>query len=119
MTAANCAAPAGAFAAPDTYAQGNLGRNSLRGFGFNQVDLSLRRQIALSEKWKLNFSAQAYNVFNHPSFDNPSAIGAANLSSPTFGVATQTVGGGFGGGSGSIYRSGGPRSMELSVRLQF
>ena len=108
-----------AFAAPGSYAQGNLGRNSLRGFGFSQVDLSLRRQIAISEKWKLNFSVQAYNVFNHPSFDNPSAIGAANLSSPTFGVATQTVGGGFGGGSGSVYSSGRPRSAELSVRLQF
>ena len=108
-----------AFSAPDSYAQGNLGRNSLRGFGFSQIDLSLRRQIVLTEKWRLNLSAQGYNVLNHPAFDNPSAFGAANLSSPTFGVATRTLGGGFGGGSGSLYRSGGPRSLELAVRLQF
>jgi hypothetical protein len=68
-----------AFEAPDTYAQGNLGRNSLRGFGFSQVDLSLRRQITLSEKWRLNVSAQAYNLLNHPAFANPTALEAANL----------------------------------------
>jgi hypothetical protein len=29
------------------------------------------------------------------------------------------LGQGFGGGVNSLYRSGGPRSMELSLRLQF
>jgi hypothetical protein len=110
-----------AFEAPDDYAQGNLGRNSLRGFGFKQLDFALRRQIALSEKWGINVSAQAFNLLNNASFANPTALGAANLSSPTFGVATRTLGGQFGGpgGAGSLYRSGGPRSIELAIRLQF
>jgi hypothetical protein len=107
-----------AFAAPtDAYAQGNLARNSLRGFNFNQLDLSLRRQIALSEKWRMNLSIQAFNVFNHANFSNPSSQEASNLSSPTFGLATRTVGGGVGGGS--LYQSGGPRSVELALRFQF
>lgn len=107
-----------AFAAPTTsYGQGDLGRNTLRGFDFNQVDITLRRQIALSEKWRVNISAEAFNLFNHPNFANPLTLGSANLSSPTFGVATQTVGGSVNGGS--LYQSGGPRSIELVVRLQF
>lgn len=107
-----------AFAAPSNqYAQGDLGRNSLRGFNFSQADLSLRRQITLSEKWKLNISAQAYNVFNHPNFANPSSMQTSNLSSPEFGLATRTVGGAVGGGS--LYQSGGPRSIELAARFQF
>jgi hypothetical protein len=107
-----------AFAAPTSaYAQGGLGRNSLRGFNFSQVDLSLRRQIAFSEKWRLNISVQAFNVLNHANFSNPSSFGSSNLSSPAFGLATRTVGGGVGGGS--LYQSGGPRSVELVARLQF
>jgi hypothetical protein len=94
-----------------------LGRNSLRGFNFSQTDLSLRRQITLSEKWKLNISAQAYNVFNHANFANPSSMQTSNLSSPEFGLATRTVGGAVGGGS--LYQSGGPRSIELAARFQF
>ena len=107
-----------AFAVPtNKYAQGDLGRNTLRGFDFSQVDLSVRRQILLSEKWRLNISAQAFNIFNHPNFANPSAMDSSNLSSPAFGVATRTVGGGVGGGS--LYQSGGPRSIELVARFQF
>ncbi len=110
-----------AFEAPDEYEQGNLGRNSLRGFGFGQLDLSLRRQITIAEKFRLNMSVQAFNALNNASFANPSAMGAANLSSPAFGVATRTLGGQFGspGGAGALYRSGGPRSVELALRLQF
>jgi hypothetical protein len=69
---------------------------------------------------RLNLSAQAFNVFNHPAFANPSSFGTANLSSSTFGLATRTLGGSIGAfGGGSLYQSGGPRSMELAVRLQF
>jgi len=101
--------------------QGNLGRNELRGFGFNQVDLSLRRQIPITERVRLNLSATAYNVFNHANFANPFSFQTANLSSSDFGLATRTVGGSLGGfgGASSVYQSGGPRIMELSVRVQF
>jgi hypothetical protein len=109
-----------AFAVPDGYEQGNLARNALRGFGFSQIDFSLRRQIFVTERLRLNLSAQAFNVLNHPAFANPSAFGTANLSSPTFGLATRTLGGSIGAfGGGSLYQSGGPRSLELAVRLQF
>jgi hypothetical protein len=65
-----------AFFVPTGYEQGNLGRNSCRGFGPSQLDLSLRRTIPLRERWQLNVAAQGYNVLNHPNFANPSAMRA-------------------------------------------
>ncbi|MDX2150440.1 MAG: carboxypeptidase regulatory-like domain-containing protein [Bryobacteraceae bacterium] len=107
-----------AFAAPSGYAQGNLGRNALRGLGFFQADVSLRRQFTLSDRLRLNLSAQAFNILNRASFANPSPLEGANLSSPNFGILTRTLNQSPGGGS-SPYQSGGPRSLELALRLQF
>jgi hypothetical protein len=108
-----------AFEAPSGYEQGNLGRNVLRGFGTFQADVALRRQFAVSERYRLNLSAQAFNLFNNPNFANPSPNEGANLASPNFGVMTRMLNQSFGGGGGSPYRSGGPRSVELALRLQF
>jgi hypothetical protein len=101
------------------FSQGNLGRNVLRGFGVQQLDLSLRRTIPITERWILSLSAHAYNVMNHPNFANPSPLQGASLASPNFGVVTQMLNQSFGGAVNSLYQSGGPRSIELSVRLQF
>jgi hypothetical protein len=109
-----------AFFVPVTgYAQGNLGRNALRGFRAEQMDLALRREIPLTESVRLNISAQGYNISNHPNFANPSPQEGGNMASPDFGVMTRMLNQGFGGGVNTLYRSGGARSMELSVRLQF
>ena len=44
-------------------------------FGPGQVlvDLSVLRDIAIKERVKLQFRAEAFNMPNHPSFNNPSA----------------------------------------------
>jgi hypothetical protein len=101
------------------FSQGNLGRNVLRGFGTQQLDLALRRSVPIGDRWKLNLAIQAYNVMNHPNFANPSPLEGANLASPNFGVVTQMLNQSLGGSGNSLYRSGGPRSIELSLRLQF
>jgi hypothetical protein len=108
-----------AFFIPTGYAQGNLGRNALRGFSFGQLDMSLRRVISLGERMQMNIAASGYNILNHPNFSNPSSMEGANMSSPNFGVATRMMNQGLGGGVNSLYRSGGARSMELSLRFQF
>ena len=109
----------GAFEVPSGYEQGNLGRNALRGFGFGQMDLSLRRMIPITERFQLSLAAQGYNITNHPNFANPSPMEGGNMSSPDFGVVTRMMNQSFGGGVNALYRSGGPRSMEFSVRFQF
>lgn len=106
-----------AFSIPSTFAQGDMDRNSLRGFGASQVDLALRRRIELRDRLSVILSAEAFNVFNHPSLANPSPYVEGNLSSPNFGAFTQSLQSGFGGMS--PYGLGTPRTMEFSLRLQF
>jgi hypothetical protein len=108
-----------AFSIPTGYTQGDLGRNALRGFGFAQLDLSLRRMIPITERYQIGIAAEGYNILNHPNFANPSPFEGANMSSPSFGIVTQMTNQSFGGGVNPLFRSGGSRSMELSLRLQF
>ncbi|MBV8860193.1 MAG: TonB-dependent receptor [Acidobacteria bacterium] len=109
-----------AFTASPAGQQGNFGRNVLRGFGAWQADVGLQRQFHVNERVSLRFRAEFFNVFNHPSFGNP----VNTLTSPLFGRSTQTLAsslgsGGANGGLNPLYQIGGPRSIQLALKLQF
>ena len=109
-----------AFATPATPRQGTLGRNALRGFGAWQLDLALRREFGLSERCNLQLRAELFNVFNHPNFGDP----VNNLQNAQFGQAIQMLGrslgaGGSSGGLSPLYQLGGPRSIQLVLKLNF
>jgi hypothetical protein len=109
-----------AFAAPPPDKQGTLARNALRAFGAWQDDLTVRRQFRLNEKLGLQFRAEFFNILNHPNFGPPTN----DLMSPLFGQSTQTLasslgGGGVNGGFNPLYQIGGPRSIQLALKLQF
>jgi len=70
------------FPAPGTF--GNAGRNILEGPGFQNVNASLVKNTALTERVNLQFRAEAFNLFNHPNFNLPDNF----LGSPTFGRIT-------------------------------
>ncbi len=106
-----------AFTTSSSFAQGNLGRNSIRGFGMNQVDFTLRRDIVPREGTRLQIRLEAYNLLNHANFANPSPNEGANLASSNFGIASRMLNSGLGGTS--IYSSGGPRTMQAVLRLEF
>lgn len=100
--------------------QGNLGRNTLRAFPLNQLDLSLRRDFRLSERFLLQFRAEAYNIFNRPSFGAP----VADVGNPLFGQSQSNYGtglglGGINGGLSPLYQTGTPRSFQLALKLRF
>jgi hypothetical protein len=101
--------------------QGDLGRNTMRGFGMAQWDFAVHRDFPIHESVKLQFRAEMFNVLNHPNFGQPDGV----LSDPTFGVSTATLGqylsgSSLGGGSfSSLYQVGGPRSIQLAVKLSF
>jgi hypothetical protein len=100
--------------------QGTLGRNSVRGFGLSQLDLALRRQFALSERVRLQLRAEFFNLFNHPNFGDP----VSDLGSRLFGLSTQTLArslgtGGVNGGLSPLYQVGGPRTVQLALKLNF
>lgn len=67
-------------------------RNAFRGAFQTRFDFTLFKNFNLTERYKLRFDAQFFNIFNHPSFDAPNS----NLSlNPCFGPNTQTAPGGF------------------------
>ena len=109
-----------AFVNPPAGQQGDLGRNALRGFGASQVDFTLQRMFKLSERFSLKSSADFFNIFNHPQFGAPINY----MTSPQFGYSTQTLNswlgsGGQSGGLNPLYQIGGPRSVQLALKLQF
>ncbi len=50
---------------------GNNGRNLFRGPFQTRFDVSVGKTFSLTERFKLRFNFDAFNVFNHPSFDAP------------------------------------------------
>ncbi|HEY1525941.1 MAG TPA: TonB-dependent receptor [Candidatus Angelobacter sp.] len=101
--------------------QGNLGRNALRGFGALQWDLATHRDFPIRDSVKLQFRAEMFNVLNHPNFGQPNGL----FGEGGFGVATQTLGqslngSNLGGGAfNPLYQIGGPRSIQLALKLFF
>jgi hypothetical protein len=96
--------------------EGNFPRNYLRGFGAVQADLALRRDFPIHEGLHLQFRAEAFNVFNHANFG---AIYSYLPYGPNlFGYAYQTLNNSL-GGLNSLYQSGGPRSLQLMLKLAF
>ena len=100
--------PAGEF--------GNEPRNFVRGFGVWQTDLAIQRDFPIHERLVLKFRAEAFNLFNHPSFgniDNNLPDGPA-----LFGRATNTLNVQL-GGLNPLYQVGGPRSIQFALKLTF
>jgi hypothetical protein len=52
---------------------GNAGRNSLRGPSFWQSDLSLFKKFGLTESTRVEFRAEAFNIFNHVNLGLPNS----------------------------------------------
>lgn len=92
-----------AFVFPASYVQGNAGRNTLTGPGTVSTDVSLQRNfgLGLNEGSRLEFRAEAFNVFNTPQFGTP----GVTLGTPQFGVI------------GGTARPN--RQMQLGLRLLF
>jgi hypothetical protein len=102
---------------------GNLGRNALRGPNFLWGDFYLTKWLTLTERVKLRFEGQFFNVFNHPNFGLPSVVQAGIPENPStqagFGALTYAtspptglLGVGLGGDSS-------PRMIAFQARLEF
>jgi len=95
---------------------GNTPRNLLRGFPVWQVDFAMRREFPIHERLKLQFRAEAFNIFNHPIFgaiQTNLTTGAA-----VFGRATGTLNTQL-GGLNALYQQGGPRSFQVALKFVF
>ena len=127
---------------PGTRHYGNLGRNSLVGPTYKQWDFALYKNTAISERVKVQFRAEFFNLLNHPNFSSPLlpafiADPASNLgtcgcgfqvnSAGTREVGTTTsTGGGYQiGATGDVgignpfLGGGGPRGIQLALKFSF
>jgi Carboxypeptidase regulatory-like domain len=102
---------------------GNLGRNALRGPDFAWSDFYLTKWFPVTERVKLRFDVQFFNVLNHPNFALPSMVLAGVPGKPStqtgFGAITYTtspptglLGVGLGGDST-------PRMIAFQMRMEF
>ena len=89
-----------AFVAPGPNRYGNTGRNGVRGPGFLNYDPSVFRTFPVTEKWRLEFRAEFYNLTNTPRFGNP----VNNVNAGNF---------------GQILGAGGEREIQFALRLLF
>lgn len=102
-----------AFSVPPTGA-GTAPRNFTRGFGEDQFNLAVRREFHLHDALNLQFRAEAFNVINHPNFGYVDPT----YSDATFGQATQMLNASL-GTMASQYQQGGPRSLQIALKLRF
>ncbi len=96
--------------------EGNFPRNGVRGFDAVQGDVALRREFAFTERVGLQFRAEAFNVLNHAIYG--SIYNSLDNGPDLFGMAYQTGNGSLGGLS-PLYQVGGPRSLQVALRLHF
>jgi hypothetical protein len=101
---------------------GNAGRDTIIGPNLWNLDSSLSKEWVLpriSEQFRIQFRAEAFNVLNHPSFQNPNAtVFNANLTSADLGVPTSGV-----SPNGSVGRitatNSLPRQIQLALKFVF
>ncbi len=77
---------------------GNEGRNAVRGPGVSNVDLSLLKTFTVTERARVQFRAECFNLANHANFGLPDN----DVASPNF---------------GRVLEAGAPRLMQFGIKL--
>ncbi len=81
-----------AFVLPMAGTYGNVGRGVYSGPGLADVDASLFKTTAITERTNLQFRAEVFNVLNHTNFGTPNATVFSNGAiSPSAGLITATA----------------------------
>jgi len=76
-----------AFQLPEPGFFGNLGRNTVTGPGYSNVDFTLSRDFpisSVSDDFRIQFRAEFFNLLNHPNFDLPGNSGSVVAASYIF-----------------------------------
>jgi hypothetical protein len=103
-----------AFAYPAAGGVGNVGKDPFQGPGLFDWDLAAIKNIPITERWRIQFRAEFFDVLNHPNFtsNQVGGVGASSsnnypndtLSSSTFGTIT------------SAYD---PRILQFAIKIFF
>jgi hypothetical protein len=86
-------------------AYGTSGYNMLRGPGFQNWDMNLKKNTTFGDRYNVQLRADAFNLFNHPNFNTPNA----NISNSNVATITSTSG-------TPSYQQ---RTLEFAVKFNF
>jgi len=94
------------FTAPSSFGYGNAPRTlNVRGMGISNFDFALAKNTTITERLRVQFRAEAFNVFNRVQFNPPGTV---------FGIST------FGVTSASVAsQANQPRLIQLALKLEF
>jgi hypothetical protein len=90
----------GAFVSPPVGQFGNAGRNIVIGPAYDNVDFSVIKYTSITERHRIEFRAEFFNLLNHPNLDIPVRI----FGSPSF---------------GQIQTASFPRQIQFGLKYQF
>jgi len=98
-----------AFSDPDAGSFGTVNRNTIAGPGTEEIDFSLFKAMALTERFNLEFRSEFFNILNHynPLFAPAAAsatVGATVRDTPGFGFLTAAQA---------------PRQIQFSLKLSY
>jgi len=105
---------------------GNAGRNIIRGPGFQNWDLSIFKNIPISERYRFEFRAELFNIWNHvnpqpfPSkflFDNPTTDHSIDLPPGESGCPVDNLNANCSWGFAQSARD--PRLVQLALKFFF
>jgi carboxypeptidase family protein len=105
---------------------GNLGRNALKGPSFKELNFSIFKDTAITERLSMQIRAEFFNVFNHPNFSNPNlpnfitdaANNGLDANGRGIGFLPLTATGDVGIGN-PFLGGGGPRGVQFAISFKF
>jgi Carboxypeptidase regulatory-like domain/TonB-dependent Receptor Plug Domain len=94
------------------FTEGTLGRNAFRGPGFINMDLALAKHFKFFEdKLDAELRLDAFNVFNHANWGNPSGTCTATTCSPITNIESSEF--------GQVTTTLGPRVVQIAMHIRF
>jgi hypothetical protein len=93
---------------------GTAGRNILEGPGTNNVDFSLLKNITFTERHRLQFRSEFFNLFNRTNFDFPERI-CTVAQTAAVGAGASCTGGTF----GTLSAARDPRILQFALKYLF
>jgi hypothetical protein len=106
-----------AFALPAIGTFGNVGKGIIRGPGLLSFDMNISKNIPVRERWKLQFRAEFFNIFNRANFLTPGSSSSTAGSSAAYAVANGVAV--SSAGFGSLRGAGDPRIAQLALKILF
>jgi hypothetical protein len=93
---------------------GNVGRGVYNGPGLAEVDLSVLKNIAVTERVNLQFRAEFFNLLNHANYASPNQTVFTNTGTPTSPVYTASPSAGLISALATT-----PRQIQFGLKLMF